>query len=366
MMNIEMGINTNEVHTTKALYQADAGIKYTKRQIENLLDGNINQSLDDIVEDLIVQPPPGYTFDAIDNFEMIIPEHLVKFTITGRSAKAQTTIEATIRRLRATSIGIYGDKQVYMFPNTTVYAYNSRVNKNPRASAVPDGANIGSNGYIDFRSNAYLDGTILLGEDENGSPATCANCNSYESVNLEYNIDTDPLGMFNGALQEEFLDAKFNNNNDTTELIVAGALNLDGHTKGTLFSGLYYITSLEIKANATLTIDNDNGPVRIFAEDTIRIWPRAKINYTGEPLGFQIYSTTNEDIKILPQTDFSGMIYAPRADILVFPNGDYNGTIWGNNVYLKPGGRVNIDTSILDRILINKLVVNNWKELRFE
>jgi hypothetical protein len=196
--------------------------------------------------------------------------------------------------------------------------------------------------------------------------AGCSSCSQYETLESEDPINSDPLGIFGGALADEIAAAQSSNDNASSSLINNGRLALNSHQSGTLSSGTYYLTSLELKSGSLLNIDSSGGPVRLFVSSFLRIWPNSNINNDASPVNLQIYSTTNRDVKILPNSDFNGMIYAPHADVLAMPNGDYNGTIWSNNAYVKPGGNVNVDVALLDQVLLNKLEINHWKEVRSE
>ena len=366
MMVRESHIHSNQISNVRSLYYADAGVKYVKRQLETDLENNPNKTLDELVYGLTIPAPNDYAFDDVNDFQVIVPEIQVRFTVTGRFNLANTTIEASLRRIQAADIGVYGDSQVYMFPNTKIYAYDSRVHPNPSASSIADGGSAGSNGYIELKPGAFLDGSILLGVDDNGNQASANAQTEYEIVESDQPIDTDPLGLFDGGLGDELAQYYVTNSNNTCALIKNGVLKLDGHETGTLKSGVYYLSKIELKSSSQLNIEPDNGPVRVFITDSVRLWPKTTINNSGSPLDFQIFSTSSKDIKILPKNDFSGIIYAPRGDVLLFPNGDFNGTVWGNNVYLNPKGKINIDVAALESMLTNKLVIKHWKELRSE
>lgn len=363
MMLTEITINDNQVNTTKALYDADAAIKFTKREIETRLESGT--SLETVLENLNVTPPQGFNFDPINDFEVIVPERLFRFSATGRSGKASTTVNAALRRSSATEVGIFGENQVYMMPNSTAYAYDSRIDPDPESSQIAGGSSVGSNGYIDFRSNAYLDGSLLLGENENGSTASCSGCSDYNQTEVG-RIDSDPLGIVGGSLEAEMSALSTDNDNDNSSFIENEKLRLNANETATLTAGDYYLESLELKPKSTLNIDSSDGPVRIFVEDFARVWPKANINNGGTALDLQIFSPTTADIKMLPKSDFTGLLYAPRADILAMPNGNFNGAVWGNNAYIKPGGTVYVDVAVLDRLLLNRLIITQWKEVRSE
>jgi hypothetical protein len=205
----------------------------------------------------------------------------------------------------------------------------------------------------------------MLGATASGMPASCSGCSAYSNSQVGH-IDPDPLGLFGGALASEMTAISSNNDNSSSSLISGGTLSLSPHASGTLSSGSYYLSSLELKAGSTLNLDTSGGPVRLYVTDFVRIWPKSNVNNSGSPMNFQVFSTTTSDIKVLPKNDFHGMIYAPRADILAMPNGDFNGIVWGNNAYVKPGGQVNVDVAMLDQVLLNKLAINHWKEVRSE
>ena len=67
---------------------------------------------------------------------------------------------------------------------------------------------------------------------------------------------------------------------------------------------------------------------------------------SGKPTDFRIFSNSADDIKLLPNHDFRGFVYAPYADATIQPNGDFLGAVWSEDTILAPGGGASyVDTA---------------------
>jgi len=357
----DVSINRNQVNTSRALYHADAGIKYVKRVVESELEQG--HTLSDILSNLQVHAPDGLAFDSVNEFKTVIPERLFEVQVVGRSEKANTMVEASLRRRNAFQAGIFGHHLTDVYPHAGVRAYDTRVHPEPWRSQVPGGASIGSNVMIDMHTSALVDGSFMLGADSSGNVATCDDCGNGE-IMLIGNIDPDPLGLNGGELDAEMQAASLVNDNHSVGHIHHHRLQLKPQQEETLTSGNYYLDNLELKSGSTLNIDSSEGPVRIFVKNSMKVWPNSTVNHGGLPGDFQIISPVQSEIKILPNSNYNGMIYAPNADVRVMPNGDYFGLIWAYEAEVKPSGAAYIDIALLEQFLLNELVLQHWREFR--
>ena len=216
---------------------------------------------------------------------------------------------------------------------------------------------------IDMHPSALVDGSFMLGADSSGNVATCDDCGNGE-IMLIGNIDPDPLGLNGGPLATEMQAASLVNDNHSVGHIHHHRLQLKPQQEETLTSGNYYLDNLELKSGSTLNIDSSEGPVRIFVKNSMKVWPNSTVNHGGLPGEFQIISPVQSEIKILPNSNYNGMIYAPNADVRVMPNGDYFGLIWAYEAEVKPSGAAYIDIALLEQFLLNELVLQHWREFR--
>ncbi len=86
-----------------------------------------------------------------------------------------------------------------------------------------------------------------------------------------------------------------------------------------------------------------------------------------DPAKFQIYGTAEvqQSFDIKAKSDWSGTIYAPNADVILYANGDFYGSIVSNNFELKAGGNYHYDEA-LRKVSIEdagvRFVVKRWYE----
>lgn len=359
-------ISRNHMRVVQSLNQADAGIEYVKSQIEARL--TLGDSLPTIVSSLNVTAPDGYDFDPVTVLEQLGDTNLFSFSVTGRSGavgtpdgNGNTTIEATVRRARAINIGVFGIESLDLRPNVDVYSYDSRDVLNPTAGDSTGAASVGSNEDIAFQPNVNLHGTVSIGADTDENDAVCSGCDAYESENVGH-VEEDPLGISGGTLADQFASAAIDNDNALVpEISGANVLNVNG-APANIPSGEYYLSEISLKGDLTVSVLD--GPVNIYLTGGVNSWPGYEINIVGKPTNFRIFSNSTEEIKILPKFDFRGFIYAPYADILMQPEGDFHGAIWGNTTILQPGGSTFVDTALFDEFQTTKLDIVSWKEAR--
>lgn len=356
-----------------ALFNAEAGIQAVKTRIQNDLASGV-LTLDSAVETVDYTPVGGYEFSPVTTLTRLANKNAYYFTVTGRTVNAQTVVEATFERINALDrLGIFGNSAVGAQPNVSMYSYSSSENPNPSPSDSSGEALMGSNGSVYFGNGGSLDGTLYLGEDDMGNPATASGADSFEVRDLGEEIESDPLGADGGELEsalQYFRNPGNNNNADAVPRIVNNQ-----HTSGSLHlpPGNYYLKDLNIGAGQTLSIGGTaENPVRIFFEgqrrsDGIIFMPNSEISFTGtvpSPPGFQLYVMSDHDIRVQPKLDFYGMIYAPDSDIEIHPGGNIYGAIWGDSVQMQPGVNMYVDMTLVDQFSSDAIQLISWKEVR--
>jgi hypothetical protein len=352
----------NHMLAAEAMYQAEAGVKLAKSTVEKRLAGGM--SLEDALHELAIAPPEGYSFDPIQDFHILVPNQIFGFTSVGRSGKGAASISTYFRRARTFNTGIFGVESLTTKPNLSLYGYDSRTVTAPAPADSNGMATIGSNEDISLGNNNVIDGMVVLGESESEIPASCSGCEQYTTLEMGHQ-DPDPLGITGGQMAEEFAFYAIaaNNDNASVPAIINNRLRLARGQNTTLTSGNYYLTDLNINNSNVLTIDDSDGPVRIFLNGAFYIGPRSEVR-VDQPSSLQLYRNSSSDIVIQPNNSVSMVVYAPNAEVTVQPNGDFRGIAWGREMDLKPNTYLYVDTSLLDRFLKNSLVVHTWNEQR--
>jgi hypothetical protein len=357
---LESRTASNHLASTRALYHAEAGIKLVKRNVENRLSNG--EALADILDDLSVTAPEGFEFDEINSFRVIVPDRIFSFESVGRSGEAEVSVVVQFRRRPVMMAGLFGSDSLTTRPNMTIYGYDSRVVLDPSPSDSNGGASVGSNGSINLGNHLLLDGSILLGETAGGLLAGCSGCSNFVQLQVGH-VDPDPLGLTTGGtMSSAFNNAMTTNNNSAFPAVISNnTINTAGEI--TLTAGDYYLTDVYLKPKSKLILDDTNGPIRIFLNGPWTMQPNSDLVVTsGRPYGFQLYSTSTEDITLRPNGDSESFLYAPKAKIFILPNNDAKGAYWARVATIQPNGELYIDTSLQERMLMNNLEMHSWFE----
>jgi hypothetical protein len=356
LSSMDFQITRNQTGATRAFAAADGGIRYVKSELENRLAAGAE--LVDLQTSFQVTPPPGMNFDTVNSIEQLPNTNLYTYTVTGRDGAASATIEAVVRQANAMELGIFGNLQLNFSPNVDVYSYRSDVISNPTPADSTGNVVVGSNLELIIQPNVSVDGYYIIGTDESGNVGTYPLGQPVEEVDR---IDPDPLGVVGGAAATYFTAVRDSNDNNSASFINGTSLRI-WNDAGTLGPGVYYLTDAVVKGD--LTVDTAGGPVTIFMEGPFDTKPGTNINVTGNPTDFRVFSNSPDTIFFQPNNALRMFLYAPYAEVLIWPNAGFYGVVWGRNVDLHPGGDVYIDMSMLERIKSNRVLLVAWKELR--
>lgn len=360
----ELKSTNYSVRALKAFYDAEAGVRHAINCINNDLKAgtySLYQETGGVIQ-VNYTAPSGYQFDPVKELVPIGDANLYVFTVTGHYANARSVIEVTVRRPRLFGgIGIFGGDEVNFLTGIGIYSYRSDQTVSPTPATSTGEANVGSNGGITVQNHTVVDGTFLMGADENGlynvGPA------GYSWTNVPH-IDPDPLGARDGPLAEAF--SYYSNHNDNASAgIIGNKINIGPGDSMNLPSGRYYLEDLYMGANSKMTITaTPEDPAVIYLHGSIRIQPNLDIVVTNKtPSSFYIFSDASDEIRIQPKSMLRAFVYAPYAPMQVQPNTELAGVYWGKSVNLQPGSDVFIDVSLLDRFLSAEVEIIQWRRL---
>ena len=364
----------------EAFHQAEAGAHHVVSRISQDLAAN-SLDLADPVESVNYSPVDDFHFDPVTEL-LRLPNGQYVFTVTGHSFNARSVLEVSVGRHDLTGrLGIFGDVQINLQPNMSIYSYNSGVVSNPTPADSTGEACVGSNEDLDVRPGLTLDGTFVAGASEMGTVPAAP-----DGFDCQYvgRIEPDPLGAMSGtgAMGRAFTYFSTRHQNatrgtittvgkkgaTTTEPISGTAIDLKGDEILTLQAGNYYLTQFDLGVNTTLVLSNATpaNPVVIYLSGSMWIQPQQIINPVaagGRPTNFFIFCNTDDELRIQPNGDFSGLVYAPGAELKIQPNGELRGVFWGDIVTLQPGNNVFIDTALLDRFRSSNVGITQWRSL---
>jgi hypothetical protein len=129
----------------------------------------------------------------------------------------------------------------------------------------------------------------------------------------------------------------------------------------------FYVTSIELKNSATLTVDTSVGEVRIFLTGGLDAKNGSSIILTPNPQDatkFSIFSNSTTKIDFKHSSTFAGLVYAPYAPIDVKNSASFYGAIWGSQVDIKNSGTLYFDSALKDKYVTNDLTLTTWKDVR--
>jgi len=132
-------------------------------------------------------------------------------------------------------------------------------------------ADVGSNDWLVTHNGALIDGSGVFGEKADGSPTTDGingGTTFYGTTPVNAGrIDPDPLGVNSGGEYDPTTYSASNHNLTHASPPISGnAISTNGNVtlSGQSGGSNFYLTSVELKSGATLTIDTSAGEVNIF------------------------------------------------------------------------------------------------------
>lgn len=346
----------------RAFYNAEAGVQYLVDSISRDLSAGA-LALTGEVESVSYTAPTGYEFDTITEITPLADAVTYTAVVTGRHMNSRAIIEVGFQRPLLLASGAFGNVDLQLQPNIELYSYDSRVTSSPTAANSTGKANAGSNKNITVRPGVVLDGVFVLGEDEFGYPASPIS--GYENQSIG-RIDPDPLGADAGALDDAatyYSDPVHNDNSSVG--ITNNLLSIGSGETVTLTGGHYYFEDIAISSGGTLNIDGSTvDPIVIFLNGPMESKPNsAIITSTGAPTELFIFSTSNQDVKLYPNNNFEGMIYAPEAYLDIHPNNTARGVFFAKDLLILPGAESFIDTATLGTFRAPYVEIVQWRHV---
>jgi hypothetical protein len=273
----------------------------------------------------------------------------------GKDAQAQRSVSATLELRGLFEYAILTKEDLILKPDTLVDGYNSQ---DP------------------FNTGVVVEGDISVGVG--GDPETAIKDMGATTGDQFAGLIEDPLPL----IYPPPLPTMGTNITATAETITitpadSGQYNnifvKKGDTLGAVeISGnvvLHITGDIEIGESCELII-KDNSSLILYIDGDLHCRANSVINAEfppEDPKTFQIYGTseTQQSFDIKAKNDWSGTIYAPYADVILYANGDFYGSTVSNNFELKSGGNYHYDEALRE-VQVGDLgvrfVVKRWYE----
>jgi hypothetical protein len=132
---------------------------------------------------------------------------------------------------------------------------------------------------------------------------------------------------------------------------------------------LYITGSIDLGESCELVV-KDGSSLTVYIDGDIHCRTNSAINaeYPPEdPSKFQIYGTAEvqQSFDIKAKNNWSGTIYAPNADVILYAKGDFYGSVVSNSFELKAGGNYHYDEALREVSIEDvgvRFVVKRWYE----
>ncbi|MDD5451650.1 MAG: pilus assembly PilX N-terminal domain-containing protein [Desulfovibrionales bacterium] len=368
----DIKIGGNYKLSKQALYDAEGGIQYAIKNIENGLAAE-TLSLTGSSVAVNYTAPSGFSFDPITTLTRVGTNNNYSFRATGHSANStKATIEVVIKQEPVFNYGVFGDDLVDLKASGCVYSYNSNTITNPQPSDSTGEGDVGSNVAVNTYMSTYVDGDVALGDDGFGTegvyiPNGVPIITGTAGVDVD-RVDPDPLGAVGGDLASTFSTVGSGSNDNAWGGITGNTIYLNTGDTMTLHGKAggadYYVTDITLNNGATLNIDATAGPVNIYLAGGVDAKNGSAINITGVPPDFTIYSNSTDSIVFRHGGTFKGTVYAPYASVEMKNSSDVYGLIWANTSDIKNSGEFYFDTALKDKYLSDNVSILSWKEVR--
>ena len=132
---------------------------------------------------------------------------------------------------------------------------------------------------------------------------------------------------------------------------------------------LYLTGNIDLGNSCELLVKADSS-LTVYIDGDIHCRTGSAVNNENppeNPMKFQLYGTseTIQYFDIKAKTTWSAVIYAPNADIDLYANGDFYGSVIAKNFELKAGGNYHYDEALREVEIDDEgvhFVVNRWHE----
>jgi len=132
---------------------------------------------------------------------------------------------------------------------------------------------------------------------------------------------------------------------------------------------LYLTGNIELGESCEIVV-KENSSLTLYIDGDIHCRTNSAINNETppeDPMKFQLYGTseTTQFFDIKAKSTWSAVIYAPNADIDLYANGDFYGSVVADNFELKSGGNYHYDEALREVEVDDegvRFVVKRWYE----
>ena len=293
----------------------------------------------------------------------------------GRSDQAQRTVSATLELRGLFEYAILTKETMILKADTLVDGYNSQdpldidVEVDISTQSTADAS-------IVLNTGVTVKGDVIVGFG--GDPDTVIkDLGATTGLQLSGTVEEPLPQIIPPALPDTGVDIIATGETVTLSPADNGQYGnitvVKGGTVGVLeISGdvvLYITGNIDLGESCELVV-KDNSSLTIYIDGDIHCRTNSAINAEyppEEPSKFQIYGTAEvqQSFDIKAKNNWSGTIYAPNADVILYAKADFYGSVVSNSFELKAGGNYHYDEA-LRKVSIEdagvRFLVKRWYE----
>lgn len=230
--------------------------------------------------------------------------------------------------------GILADEFVKVNGNVDVDSYTS--SEGSYADTAAENGGVCSNGDAECNGSATIYGDLVFGPASN-LINDCEVTGEEEELSKELKLPEPDCSV-----------PPEDSNNALIEHLMSGDdLKVNSKDVITFVEGIYYFQTLEINANALVTVQGDvticvkNGEVKINGDSIV--------NTSGDPNAFTIYIEDESKLSLNGNAEYYGSIIAPFSEeVKLNGNMDYYGMLVGKVIYLNGNLDFHADEDLID------------------
>jgi len=279
-------------------------------------------------------------------------------TSIGKSGRYQKRVDATVRLEGLFNYGILAKESIVLKSGTSVDAYDSN-DPNNSSSATVNIATTSTNSGMIVMQNSTVDGEVQTGVDYyffSLAPPVLPNM----GTNIVVVGETRIIGPADSGIYTSIsLSHKAGK---------PGILQVSGGNVVLEILGNVNIAQIDIGQNCEIVVKQGASLVLYLAGDLIIGEGGGIRNETLVPLNMMLISTTcnaNQLLALKAKTSFSGVVYAPCAQVQMNAGSDIYGAFVCDNFELKSNSTIFYDATLKDVEIGDlgaRFVVDRWHE----
>ena len=302
---------------------------------------------------------------------------------TGVSGLAHRTVRAVIGLQSAFNHAILTKQSLTLKPGTLVDGYNS-LNPSDTDIDISVGSQSASSSSVILNMSTIVNGDVFVAGNLDlaiKDLGATVNGDKYVSAPQPLPGVTAPALPDKGALSAKGVAVTITPANSGTYSSIdlqLAATKVKGVTALTpaalVIEGgnvVLHVTGDIQLGNSCEIVVKDGASLTIYSDGNIHCREGSGINTENPPeeaLTFQLYATGQgaQYFDIKAKSQFTGVIYAPNADVDLYANGDAYGSIVARDFEFKSGGNFYYDEALQEKDTVNdeavQFVVTRWYE----